>query len=93
MSKSTLITGGAGFIGTNYAARLLSRGDQVIIFDNLSRAGTPGNIEWLKSTYGEDSFRLIVGDVRDADGVKSAVESADLVLHLEHFQAFCRPGQ
>lgn len=82
MSKSTLITGGAGFIGTNYTARLLSRGDQVIIFDNLSRAGTPGNIEWLKSTFGEDSFQLIVGDIRDADEIRSAVEPADLILHL-----------
>ena len=82
MSKCTLITGGAGFIGTNYAARLLTRGDQVIIFDNLSRTGTPGNIEWLRNTYGGDSFQLIVGDVRDADEIKSAVETADLVLHL-----------
>ena len=82
MSKCTLITGGAGFIGTNYAARLLTLGDHVIIFDNLSRTGTPGNIEWLRNTYGGDSFQLIVGDVRDADEIKSAVETADLVLHL-----------
>ncbi|MCJ7715572.1 MAG: GDP-mannose 4,6-dehydratase [Anaerolineales bacterium] len=82
MSKCTLITGGAGFIGTNYAARLLTRGDQVVIFDNLSRPGTPGNIEWLRNTYGEDSFQLIVGDVRDAEEIKTAVEPADLVLHL-----------
>ena len=56
MSKTTLITGGAGFIGINYAARLLKRGDKVVIFDNLSRAGTPDNITWLKDTFGEDSF-------------------------------------
>ncbi|TFG50194.1 MAG: NAD-dependent epimerase/dehydratase family protein [Anaerolineales bacterium] len=82
MSKSTLITGGAGFIGTNYTARLLKRGEQVTIFDNLSRAGSPGNVNWLKETYGENSFKLIQGDVRDAEAVKSAVESADQVIHL-----------
>ena len=82
MSTCTLITGGAGFIGINYAARLLSRGDQVVIFDNLSRIGTPGNIEWLKNTFGEDSFQLIVGDVRENKEVNSAVQQADLVLHL-----------
>ena len=82
MGTCTLITGGAGFIGINYAARLISRGDQVIIFDNLSREGTPRNIEWLKNTYDEDSFQLIIGDVRDADEIKAAVQTADLVLHL-----------
>ncbi len=82
MSKSTLITGGAGFIGTNYTARLLKRGEQVTIFDNLSRAGSPGNVNWLKEIYGENSFKLIQGDIRDAEAVKSAVESADQVIHL-----------
>jgi CDP-paratose 2-epimerase len=77
-----VITGGAGFIGINYAAHLLLRGDQVIIFDNLSRAGTPRNIEWLKKTFGESSFELIVGDVRDENQIKAAVEPADLILHL-----------
>ena len=50
MSSTVLITGGAGFIGTNYAARLLDRGDDVVIFDNLSRTGTPGNIGLAQET-------------------------------------------
>jgi CDP-paratose 2-epimerase len=82
MSKTTLITGGAGFIGINYAARLLNRGDKVVIFDNLSRAGTPDNITWLKDTFGEDSFELIIDDVRNQEAVRVAVETADLILHL-----------
>lgn len=82
MSKSTLITGGAGFIGTNYAARLIERGDHPTIFDNLSRVGTPGNIQWLRDTYGVDSFEMIEGDVRDADAVSSAIQGAGRVLHL-----------
>ncbi len=82
MTKTTLITGGAGFIGINYAARLLERDENVVIFDNLSRAGTPGNISWLKETYGEDSFVLIVDDVRNQEAITQAAESADLILHL-----------
>jgi len=82
MSEMTLITGGAGFIGTNYASRLLSRGDPVTIYDNLSREGTPRNIAWLKETYGADSFQLIEADVRDAEKLKEAVQGVDRVLHL-----------
>ena len=82
MSKTTLITGGAGFIGTNYAARMLNRGEKVVIFDNLSRNGTPGNIAWLKETFGEDSFELIIEDVRNQDAISKAVETADFILHL-----------
>ena len=40
MSKHYLITGGAGFIGSNYVSRLLKRGENVTVYDNLSRAGT-----------------------------------------------------
>ncbi len=82
MSTSTLITGGAGFIGINYAARLLTRGDQVTIFDNLSRAGTSGNIAWLQEKFGKESFQLMIGDVRSPEALKDAVPSADLIVHL-----------
>jgi CDP-paratose 2-epimerase len=82
MSKTTLITGGAGFIGINYAARIIERGERVIVFDNLSRAGTPDNIAWLKETFGEDSFELIIEDVRNQDALSKAVETADFILHL-----------
>ena len=41
MAKKYLVTGGAGFIGSNYVNRLLARGENVTIYDNLSRAGAP----------------------------------------------------
>ena len=82
MTKRTLITGGAGFIGTNYAARLIARGDKVTIYDDLSRKGTPRNVAWLKETYGENSFDLIEADVRDAKGLVEAVREVDLIIHL-----------
>ena len=46
-TRPVLITGGAGFIGANLAHRLLSEGEEVVLFDQLSRAGVEGNYEWL----------------------------------------------
>ena len=82
MSGLTLITGGAGFIGSNYASRCISRGDKIVIFDNLSRAGSKLNLAWLEQTYGKSSFELIVGDVRDAGAIQAAARNADRILHL-----------
>ncbi len=82
MSKNYFITGGAGFIGSNYVHKLLSRGENVTVFDNLSRAGAPHNIQWLEKTFGTDSFRLIRGDVRDASLVAESAKSADVIVHL-----------
>ena len=75
-------TGGAGFIGSNYVHRLIQRNEHVTIFDNLSRAGAPRNVDWLKSQFGEDGFSLIVGDVRSADQIEEAAKDADVIVHL-----------
>lgn len=80
MKKNYLITGGAGFIGSNYVHRLLARGEKVTIYDNLSR--TKRNIEWLKSEFGENAFDLIVADVRDADRITEAAKTSDVIAHL-----------
>ncbi len=82
MARKYLVTGGAGFIGSNYAARLLKRGEHVTIYDNLARAGAPRNLEWLKDTHGEKSFELIRGDVRDAASITEAARAADVIVHL-----------
>ncbi len=84
MAHNYLITGGAGFIGSNYVARLLSRGREakVTIYDNLSRAGAPRNLEWLKQTFDEKSFDVIVGDVREADKIAEAARRSDVIVHL-----------
>ena len=67
MARNYFVTGGAGFIGSNYVHRLIQRGENVTVYDNLSRAGAPKNVAWLEKTFGKDAFKLIVGDVRDAD--------------------------
>ena len=61
MSRNYLITGGAGFIGSNYVSRLLQRGEKVTIYDNLSRGGARINLQWLQSSYGKETFELITG--------------------------------
>jgi len=82
MGKRYLVTGGAGFIGSNYVSRLLRRGEQVAVYDNLSRAGGPRNVEWLRFTYGVDSFQLVVGDLRDAALLATAAHEAEIIVHL-----------
>lgn len=82
MSQLTMITGGAGFIGCNYASRCLARGEKILIFDNLSRPGSKRNIEWLEQMHGKNSFELVVGDVRDADAIQKAARNANRILHL-----------
>lgn len=82
MAKGYLITGGAGFIGSNYANNLLARGEKVTILDNLSRRGADRNLAWLRETHGSQSFELVVGDVRNADALLEPVAAADVVVHL-----------
>ena len=77
-----LITGGAGFIGSNYVNRLLERGEDVTIYDNLSRAGAPRNVDWLRQKHGSSSFQLVTGDVRDATLLTSTAKDADVIVHL-----------
>jgi CDP-paratose 2-epimerase len=82
MSGEYFITGGAGFIGSNYAYRLLKKNEKVTIYDNLSRAGAPVNITWLKRTFGENAFQLVQGDVRDVEKLNEGTQNADVIVHL-----------
>mgnify|MGYP000984062341 FL=1 len=82
MAGYTLITGGAGFIGSNYAARCLARGEKVVIFDNLSRRGADRNIEWLSDRFDRKAFELIREDIRNVAAIQDAAKGADKILHL-----------
>jgi len=77
-----LITGGAGFIGSNLANRLLSRGDTVIIFDNFSREGVRGNISWLKKNCDTTKLKIVKADVRDYKNVLKYTHRVDAIFHL-----------
>ncbi len=77
-----LITGAAGFIGSNAAQHFMRRGDDVILLDNLSRAGSRANLDWLLA---QGSATFIQGDVRDQSLVRQAVGAhgeLDAVIHL-----------
>ena len=82
MGRHYLVTGGAGFIGSNYVQRLLQRGEKVTIYDNLSRAGAPLNLQWLRERCGSESFELVHGDIRDAALLTAAAREADVIVHL-----------
>ena len=76
-----LVTGGAGFIGSNLSHRLLSQGHEVVIYDNLSRKGAEKNLAWLRENHGE-GFSLVQADVRDYPTLLQAVQGCDAVYHL-----------
>jgi len=76
-----LITGGAGFIGSNLANSFLETGDHVTIVDNLSRPRTDYNLNWLQQNY-PHKFRFIKADVRDQSAMRDIVEGNDAVYHL-----------
>ena len=74
-----IVTGGAGFIGSNVVDALIARGDRVTVIDNLS-TGKRSNLERAV----QDGVRLVVADVRDSGAVAEIFESArpDVVFHL-----------
>lgn len=79
MEYKVLVTGGAGFIGSNLCDALLQRGASVICLDNFS-TGHLENLLPLIEQYPE-SFKLIVGDIRNMEDCRKAVEGVDYVLH------------
>jgi CDP-paratose 2-epimerase len=76
-----LITGGAGFIGSNLADRLAGLGHEVLVYDALARPGVERNLRWLEARHGR-RIRSIVADVRDRDRLAGAAAEAEAVFHF-----------
>ena len=76
-NKKVLVTGGAGFIGSNLCETLLKTNHQVVCLDNFS-TGNPQNIQ---SFISDKNFKLIVGDIRNFEDCRKACEGIDYVLH------------
>ena len=74
-----LITGGAGFIGSNLADHFLSRGEEVAVYDNFSRRGVEKNANWLKERHPE--INILRADTRDFESLRKAAENADVIYH------------
>lgn len=80
--KHLLITGGAGFIGTNSADHFLSRGWTVTVLDNFSRLGSRDNLAWLLKKWGKKVSSVRADVSRDTAALAREVRRADAVLHL-----------
>ena len=76
-----LITGGYGFVGSNIASRLITSGNNVIVFDNLSRTGSSQNMKWLNEV---GSHQFCHGDIRNYNDVCNVVAKflPDVIFHL-----------
>jgi len=70
-----LVTGGAGFIGSHFAKRLLAAGDDVRVLDKLTYSGNPANLEGT-------AIELVVGDICDADAVAEAAAGCDAIVNF-----------
>jgi CDP-paratose 2-epimerase len=79
--RPVLITGGAGFIGSNLADRLAREGHDVLVYDALARPGVEGNLAWLKGRYPQ-RISSVIGDIRDERGVAAAARDAEAVFHF-----------
>jgi CDP-paratose 2-epimerase len=79
--RRALVTGGAGFIGTNTADRLLRDGWRVRLLDDLSRPGVERNLAWLESEHG-GRLEVEIADLADDDVVKRAVRCTDAIFHF-----------
>jgi len=76
-----LITGGAGFVGTNLASRLVEEGRHVVVLDSLGRRGVEQNLDWLER-HGDGLVTAVTADIRDDSAVREALSDAEAVFHL-----------
>lgn len=76
-----LITGGCGFVGSNLAAEVIKRNEELYIFDNLYRNGSEQNLEWLRT---QGKFDFIHADIRNYNDIENAIKNIkpDVVFHL-----------
>jgi len=81
MSRPVLITGGAGFIGSNLADVLAAQGEEVIVYDSLARPGVERNLDWLLERH-PGRIAAVLGDVRDEAELSRAVAEAGAIFHL-----------
>ncbi|HOI80610.1 MAG TPA: SDR family NAD(P)-dependent oxidoreductase, partial [Petrimonas sp.] len=75
--KTILVTGGAGFIGSNLVEELLASGNRVICLDNFSTGKRENILSCLSHPY----FTLIEGDIRDLETCRKATEGTEYVFH------------
>jgi CDP-paratose 2-epimerase len=77
----SVVTGGAGFVGTNLVSRLVETGKHVVVLDDLSRRGVEQNLRWLQQTYGE-RITVELANICDSGALRRALLGASEVFHL-----------
>src|SRR5262249_23215046 len=82
MKEKVLVTGGAGFVGSNLVNALLNEGCRVTVFDALLRRGTEHNLAWLREQHPDNGLHFVQGDVRDFEALRAAAADADVIYHL-----------
>jgi CDP-paratose 2-epimerase len=80
MKSTTVVTGGAGFVGCNLVDSLLNDGHDVVVFDSLARPGSELNLAWLQTNHPRVQF--VAGDVRDPIAVTNVMSRADVIYHF-----------
>jgi len=78
LENRILVTGGAGFIGSNLVDRLLEKGNLVVVFDNLSS----GKLEFIEHHLENPNFSLVRGDLLDPEAIERACKDVDMVCHV-----------
>lgn len=78
MTQKIIVTGGAGFIGSNLVDKLLLNGNQVTVIDNLSS----GRMEFLETHKNDKNFKFIKTDLLDLENLKKAIHGSDMIFHL-----------
>jgi CDP-paratose 2-epimerase len=77
-----LVTGGAGFVGSNYSKHLLDQGCEVVVFDNLARGkGCEINLNWLRNHSNSRNLRVYREDLSSISALKEAIKGCDVILH------------
>ncbi len=80
-ARHVLVTGGAGFIGSNLADRLAQLGHRVLVFDSLTRPGVAANLDWLRERH-PGRISEMIADIRDGSELAEAVAGCQAVFHL-----------
>src|SRR3954453_2301308 len=80
-SGYTLITGGAGFIGSNLAHRIMEQEQPVLIFDSLARPGAETNLRWLREQHAK-LMKVQIADIRNRTAIEEALSHATAVYHF-----------
>jgi CDP-paratose 2-epimerase len=79
--KRVVVTGGAGFLGSNIVDALASRGEDVLVYDSLQRPRVDENLAWLRERHPQ-RVQVCLADIRDAERLRSELRGAKAVVHL-----------